>query len=835
MSAITSTLPPTSRPQEILALLTREEKASLLAGLDDWHLHGIPRLGIPSIRVTDCGHGVTPCGDESRPATCLPTGIGMAATWNAELLERAGAVLGRECRALGCSILLGPKINLHRHPLNGRSFETFSEDPWLAGMLGAALIRGIQSEGVGACVKAMAANNQQRHQEYASSQVDERTLREIYLRAFQIAVEDGRPSAIMTAYNRLNGVYCSESRWLIERIVKTEWAFTGVVVSDWRAVHSAAVFQSGLDLEMPGPGKFFNAASVLHAIDEGLMTEADLDDKAARILGLILRYSADEPDTPDHLLDTSENRRIALEVAEESIVLLKNENSLLPLDLKKLKRLLVVGPNAAEARLGGGGSASVTPLYSISPLDGIREICDGHVDVRYIEGCNLVGTMDTMHGCLSFETSKGLRAEFFNRPTPKGKPDAVWKVPQVDFSWGWASPGPGIHRGSYSVRFRGLITPPVSGVYRIGVFAQEGCTRLALGGKVVIDEWDDSENGNFETKYRTHYQTIECQWTAGVPVEVQLTYGKRAARAGVRLEWEIPGQPDRLARVREEARAADAVVICAGLSNLFEGGTNDRTSIQLPDVQYALIRAVANENSRTIVALNSGGVLALPWANEVPAILQSWYPGQEGGRALAHILFGQINPSGRLPDTIPFRLEDHAAISNYPGDKTSVQYVEGEFIGYRHFDYAGITPHFPFGYGLGYTTFEFSEPWLSSSTINTDGSVFVSVRVTNSGLREGKTVAQLYVETPNSSRPRRALRAFLKVSLEPSESREVVFLIGRRHLEHFSPEIGQWRVSPGRYSISTGDHSRNLRQVDLHVTVSEIQDCQKPPAKPEAA
>lgn len=820
----TSSAPSPRTAQALLALMTLEEKADLLAGVDDWHFHGVPRLGVPSIRVTDCGHGVTLCGMESSPATCFPTGTGMASTWNTDLLERAGRVIGRETRALGCSILLGPKINLHRHPLNGRCFETFSEDPWLAGLLGAAVIRGIQSEGVGACVKAMSANNQQLDQDKVSSEVDERTLRELYLRAFELAILEGDPCSIMTAYNRLNGHYCSESEWMIRQVIKTDWKFRGFVVSDWRAVHGQAVYDSGLDLEMPGPGNFLNRRAVLRALDEGLLTEEEIDDKAGRILGVLLQYGRPESDTAGKELDTQESRDAALAVAEECIVLLKNENNALPLDKAGLRRILVTGPNAAEARLGGGGSASVTPFFAVSPLQGIREICGDDVEVRFLEGCSLVGTMETVTDCFSHQDESGreaagLRADFFNAPVPNGTPDAGWVVPQVDFSWGWASPGAGVFRGSYSVRFHGQINPPLTGRYRLGVYSQEGCVKLIVNGQVLIECWDDAENGNFEELYQTRYMTTECDLEAGRPAAIEFCYGKRAARAGVRLEWEIPNGEHRLDRVVKEAREADAVIICAGLSNLFEGGACDRSSIDIPDVQREFIERIAAANPRTIVALNSGGVLGVPWEPHVPAILQCWYPGQEGGRALARVLFGEVDPSGRMPDTIPHRLEDHAAIRTYPGDRVTVWYEEGLYVGYRHFDHAGIEPHFPFGFGLSYTDFEFSAPRLSSRAINADADLIVTVSVKNIGTRAGKTVVQLYIRPIESPvpRPEKELRAFRKVALEPGEETVVEFSLSRREFEFFDVETNGWRVSPGRYEILTGRHSRSFELAAVEV------------------
>lgn len=805
----------------IVSQMTREEKASLLAGIDDWNLAGVPRLGVPSIRVTDCGHGVTLCGDRSSPATCFPTAIGMASTWNEALIESLGAALGRETRALGCSILLGPMLNLHRIPLNGRSFETFSEDPVLAGRLGAALIRGIQSQGVGACLKVMTANNQQKDQEKVSSEVDERTLRELYLRAFQIAVELGNPCCIMTSYNRLNGELTSESRWLIKQIIKGEWKFPGFVLSDWRAVQSERVYQSGLDLEMPGPGKFFNRHSVLRALDEGLLSEEDLDDKAARIVRALLKYGRPQSSGEQSWLDAPEHRSLALQAAEESIVLLKNRDAILPLDRRTMRRLLVIGPNAAEARLGGGGSASVTPFYSISPLEGIRELCEGsEVELEYLEGCSLVGTMQPIRDCFEYRDAvagwmPGLRAEFFNLGEFGDSPDASQTVPAVDFSWGWAAPGPGVLRSNYCVRFSGRIVPPVSGRYRIGLYGQEGCLRMWLDGELVVGEWP--AGGTFEDDYRTRYLTLERDFTAGVPVGVVVEYGKRAARGGVRLEWEVPGCPDPMELAAERAAAADAVIVCAGLSNLLEGGAMDRSNIDLPPAQQHLISAMAAANPRTIVVLNNGGPLALPWEPDVAAILEAWYPGQEGGRAIARILFGETNPSGKLPDTLAYRLEDHAACINYPGDGEKVVYEEGPFIGYRHFDSAGVEPHYPFGFGLSYTTFEISAPQLSTTTCGTNDGVPVSVTVKNTGMRTGSETVQVYVRPVSAPviRPEKELRGFQKVRLEPGGHVDLFFMIGPRDLSYFCVEKGEDFVAPGRYEILVGAHSRKLKGATL--------------------
>ncbi len=813
-----------SQLKRLIASMTLEEKASMLAGVDDWHFRGIKRLNIPSIRVADCGHGVTLCGDRCSPATCFPTGIGMASTWNTPLLERVGATIGRETRALGCSMLLGPMINLHRIPLNGRSFETFSEDPVLAGQLGAAIIRGIQSTGVAACVKSVTANNQQLHQAQHSVYADERTLRELYLRAFEIAIEQGRPAAVMSAYNALNGELTSESRWLCTTIVKGEWNFSGLIVSDWRAVKSNAVYASGLDLEMPGPGKFLNTRAVLQALEDGELSVEDLDDKVTRIVGVLLQYGQDEQDTSPHTdaLDTEENRSLAREVAEESIVLLKNDRNILPLDRSKLKRILVVGPNAAEARLGGGGSASVSAPYSISPLAGIREICGDQVEVQYVEGCSITGTMESLGGDVVHtndkgETQSGWLAAFYNSGKFEKQPSASWSVPEINFSWGWAAPGPRVLRTNYAVRFVGKVMPSVSGKYTLGAFVQEGSLRLWVDGACVIDGWADESN--FEEGYRNQYERVELELVAGRSVDIIFEYAKHAARGAVRLEWQPPGAVNPIDRAVEQAKLADAVIICAGLSNLLEGGARDRETLALPDQQVQLIERIAAVNANTIVTLNNGGPVTMPWESKVPALLEAWYAGQEGGRALANVIFGNVNPSGRLPDTLAHRLEDHASAANYPGDLNRVDYAEKLMVGYRHFDTADITPHYPFGYGLSYTTFVISKPHANASTIANDDDIRIEVSVKNTGQRAGSTVVQVYVRPINApvDRPIKELKAFAKVRLKPRESENVIFTLRPRDFAYYDTRSNRWTTSAGRYEIMVGEHSRALSGVEVTV------------------
>ncbi len=798
----------------LLERMTLEEKACLLTGLDFWHLRGVERLGVePGVRCTDCGHGVTPLNDTPINGTCFPTGVGQAATWNANLLEELGGVLGSETRALGSQVLLAPKVTLHRLPVGGRNFETYSEDPLLAGKLGAAVIRGIQSRGAAACVKAFTANNQQVDQSSVSVEVDERTLREIYCTAFRICIEEAGPLALMTSYNRVNGDYASANRHLIRDIVKEDWGYRGVVLSDWRGVHGPESIAAGLDLEMPGPGKFMRTGDIMDALERGELSEADLDDRAGRVLRLILACRRDElpaaegPDTPSH-------GRLARRVAEESIVLLKNEGALLPVDRDALRTVAVIGPNAREARLGGMGSASVCPPYAVGPLQGLIEATEGQVEISHEEGCCLIGT------CLAIPSGallppsgcegEGLRAEYFRRNDLAGTPYRVEYHEQVDFSWGWASAVPGLPVHNYGVRWSGRIRARESGTHGIGAFTAGGGFRLYINGELALDEWSDPDEDATCVEAEA---TCDLRLEAGETLDVRLEYGKVCHPAAVRLVWREPGGIDGVQRAAEAAARADLAVVCAGLSNVHEGGTMDRADMGLPGDQNRLIREVAAANPRTVVVLFGGNPLDMTsWIDEVPAVLQAWYPGQEGGNALAHILFGDVNPSGKLPDTFWRRLEDCPAWPHYPGDGQQVHYSEGLFTGYRRAEnHRRVEPLFPFGYGLSYTSFRLDGLRISSDTLKNGETLNLSVDLTNTGDRTGKEVLQLYVreKDPAVRRPLYELKGFCKVELQAGETREINFTLCERDLAFYDVERKSWRARPGEFEARVGSHSRD--------------------------
>ena len=814
-------VPVNDRVENLLSLLTLEEKADFLTGRDMWHIKGVARLGIPDIQATDCGHGVTVVLDEqgynSGCSTCFPSAVGQASTWNRELVQEIGAAIGREARELGSSILLAPMVNIHRTPLGGRNYETYSEDPYLTGTMASSFVRGVQSENICAVIKAVTANNQQTNQSRHSVNVSERALREIYMPGFRIPVFESEPWGIMTSYNKVNGEYTSENAHLVRDIIKDEWGYSGFVVSDWRGTHSMKALEAGLDLEMPGPGKILTKSAILEALENKSFTEEELDNSVRRILKAIIktRVLDDDRSGLEGEWNTSKHHVLARTVAEEAIVLLKNENNLLPLDKKKIKTLAVIGPNAREARLGGGGSASVTACYSVSPLDGITNLCNDSIQVLFEEGCGMKGDMPIIYtqylnSMDGVNPVQGLKGEYFMGKELAGPPALIRFDDKIDFSWGWAAPCREVNKGDYSVRWTGQVDPPVSGEYKIGVTCTEGGVRFYLDSMLVIDQWGEPYSENFEAGFNKISENIRINLQAGVPRKICVEFHKKANRNSIRLEWEIPGKNDPVSEAVKIASESDVAVVFAGLSNLYEGGMKDRESLLLPEQQNKLIRAVAKANPNTIVVLINGTPVAMPWLKEVPAILESYYPGQEGGNAIAKILFGEVNPSGKLPETFPRQVEDNPSHGNFPGDPENVSYEEGIYVGYRHYDKKNIEPLFPFGFGLSYTTFAYNNLQIGQAE---DGAVKVDAEIKNSGLVPGKEVIQVYIKDPGSAidKPDKELKGYTKVFLEPGESKTVSLELSRDQFAHYDEQKNQWVVEPGQFEILLGSSSRDIR------------------------
>lgn len=806
------------RVEELLRQMTLREKVMLLSGKDAWHTHPINRLGIPSLTMTDGPHGVRASQPEAgrvvNPATSFPTGVSMAASWNPELINQVGQALADETRALGCDILLGPCVNIVRTPLAGRNFESYSEDPYLAGKIGTAYVQGVQSKNIGTSLKHFACNNQEFERFRGSSEVDERTLREIYLSQFEMIVKEAKPWTVMCSYNRINGIYASENYYLLSEILKGEWGYEGVVVSDWGANHTIVEsVEAGLDIEMPGPAKYYGNLLV-DAVNTWQIDEADIDKAVRRILHLIMKSGKmDQPSIfQAGALNTKEHQELARKLAEEAITLLKNESDLLPLDLSKVSSIAVLGPNAADYPVSGGGSSCLEPPYRISPLEGLTKKCQGKVTLSYEQGCDNFVDLPTLKGNrLLPEDGEGigLTGRYFNNVNLSGKPVMERKDARMDFWWFGQGPTSKL-KNQFSVIWSGKIIPEKPGPHTFGL-SSTGKSRLYLDGKLIIGVNTEENPDEFEN------QTIEYFFDDTHPHDIRIEFIRLPSQniGHLRVMFAYtpkPEEDERFDRAVELAKKSDIAIIFAGMPENYETEGSDRPDMKLPGRQDELIRAVALANPNTIVVLNCGAPVELPWIDLVPAVLEAYYPGMEGGNAIASILLGEVNPSGKLPITFPKYYEDNPTYGNYPGSK-QVFYGEGIFVGYRYFDYKKVEPLFPFGHGLSYTKFEYSDLHLpDSATIGDE--IMVSVKVKNTGKYAGKDIIQLYISDKESSliRPLKELKGFKKVDLKSGEEKIVEFTINQRDLSFYNPYLGQWIAEPGEFEILIGSSSRDIRQ-----------------------
>ncbi|HEX8990939.1 MAG TPA: glycoside hydrolase family 3 C-terminal domain-containing protein [Anaerolineales bacterium] len=795
----------------LIAAMTIEEKISLLAGVDLWHTAEIQRLGVPSIKVTDGPNGARGAWGDMGPSSALfPIGSALSATWDTLLIEEVGAALAAEVKAKGAHMLLAPTVNIHRTPLAGRNFECYSEDPYLSGKIAAAYVRGMQGEGISACIKHFVCNDQEFERTSISAEVDERTLREIYLEPFRIALAEARPWSIMSSYNRLNGVYANENAMLLKGILKHEWQFDGLVVSDWNGTYSEAASQGGLDLEMPGPARWMGSGHVRRALESGALTQAELDDKIRRLLRLMERVGAFEhrERREERAENTPEQRAFMRRLAGETIVLLKNETTLLPLKPGAVRKIAVIGELAHEPNAMGGGSSRVRPHYLVSPLQGIQRRAEGLLDVTYAAGCAVHKRAPAFErDSVTDETGEahGFNLRLYDNLDFSGQPTFEMITDHTSFDL-WGPTAPNVNQSRFCASLSGIFTAREGGTHTFGL-TSVGKSRMWLDDTLLIDNW--------ENPVQNHELQARKNLSAGQQMRLRVEYlwnGDDYWRY-LRLGHRPPSMEDPIAEAVLLAKQADVAIVVAGLTNEWESEGYDRASMSLPGRQDELIAKVVRANPNTIVVLNTGSPVAMPWADDVPAIIQGWYNSQECGNALADVLFGDVNPSGRLPTTFPRRYEDNPTIDTYPGKGGKVFYREGLLVGYRHYDARGIEPLFPFGHGLSYTGFEYSDLKLSRSQISADETVEVSLVVRNVGQRAGKEVIQLYVHDLQSTlaRPEQELKAFAKVGLEPGEAQTVRFSLGREAFWYFDPDQAGWIVEPGEFEVRVGHSSRDIR------------------------
>ena len=791
------------RVDSMLGKMTIDEKIEMIGGINDFYTRPIPRLGIPSLRMSDGPMGVHDYG----LTTAYPAGIALAASWDVDLAERFGAAMGTDARARGVHFILGPGMNIYRAPMNGRNFEYFGEDPFLASRMAVSVIQGIQGQRVIATAKHFAGNNSEFARMTLSSDIDERTLREIYLPAFEASVKEAHVGAVMDAYNLVNGSYMTQNVHLNNEILKQEWGFDGIVMSDWGATHDGvAAASGGLDLEMPSP-TFMNREALLPALKEGKISEATIDDKIRRILRKAIEFGfLDQPQTDTSIPNyNQEGRQVALEMARGSMVLLKNSSNLLPLDENKLKTIAAIGSDAYPAVIGGGGSAETKPFNAISYLEGISNRLGTKAKVLYAVD---VPPLDEVFENSEFVTApngeSGLKGEYFSNEELKGSPALVRTDKHVHFDWGEGSFAQGEPVDHFAIRWTGYFIPKESGDYKFYTSADDG-VRLYVGDEIAIDDW------------QPHSQTLDTaarHLEAGQAYKIRLEYFESVGSAivgfGVTRAEAFVGR-----ETKPLAAKADAVIICVGFDPKTEGEGFDR-SFQLPGGQDELIRQISSVNKNVIVVLTAGGNVDMTrWIENVPAVLHAWYPGQEGGTALAQILFGDYSPSGKLPASFERRWEDNpTSHSYYPenGGKR-VQYSEGIFVGYRHFDRSQTKPLFAFGYGLSYSTFAYSKLSVTPQTGNLNEPVSVSFDVKNTGRRAAAEVAELYVgDSPASvPRPVKELKAFAKMNLKPGESRRVTLTLERRAFSFYDVQKRDWNAEPGDFEILVGGSSDNIQ------------------------
>ncbi len=789
------------RLENMLKQMTLEEKISLLAGADLWRTVPIPRLGIPALKTTDGPLGARGDDEASGPTSAsFPGGTALAATWNPDLAEEIGQALAEEVKSKGANILLAPTVNIHRSPIAGRNFECFSEDPYLTARMAIAYINGLQSGGVGACIKHFCCNDSEFERHSMSSEVGERALREIYLRPFQLAIREARPWAVMSSYNRVNGVYSSENGYLLKEILKGEWGFDGIVMSDWYGTYGNRVPGGGLDLEMPGPARWMGKRA-LEAVRTGRVSEAQIDDKVRRILRTLERAGVFEHPNPESetALDNPGHPPLARKVAGEAIVLLKNSNNILPLEADQVKRVAVIGSNAKWAAISGGGSTRVTPHYVVSPLQAIQQRL-GANRVTYALGCPIMKHPPLFDG--NWFTAP-LKVEYFDNRELRGEPVLTETTRKTMLVWfGEKLPG-NVHFNNYSVRVTGAFTVPESARYPFSLSAV-GVSRLFVHGKEII------ANQGRANEIQGHAGMGQVNLEAGCEYSIRIEFAVQPGPLwrNVRLGCMPVPPADPIGEAVAAARDADVAIVFAGLTSEWESEGFDRPDMDMPGEQNRLIEAVAAANPNTIVVLSAGSPVTMDWIDGVKGVLQAWYLGQETGNAICDVLFGDVNPSGKLPTTFPKHLQDTPAYINYPGENGKVLYGEGLFVGYRYYDHKDVEPRFPFGYGLSYTTFAYR-----NLSIQPGDTVHVSIEVQNTGDRTGQEIAQLYVHDVHSrlQRPDKELKAFAKVLLQPGECKTVEFTLDREAFEYYDPALKGWVAESGEFEAIVGASSRDIR------------------------
>ncbi|GAB3976450.1 glycoside hydrolase family 3 C-terminal domain-containing protein [Actinoallomurus acanthiterrae] len=800
---VESTASPDQRADQVLAQMTVPEEVALVHGTSGPYVGNVaanPRLCIPALSLQDGPNGV---GDGMTGVTQLPALIAGAASWDTALAKQYGSALGAEMAGKGVNIELGPTVNLARDPRWGRTFETQGEDPYLAGAMGAANIKGVQSQRVMAQVKHLAAYSSDDNRNKVDARVDERTEQELYLAPFQDAVKAG-VSSVMCATNYVNGNASCADPYAQNAVLKKQFGSPGFITSDWAATYStAASANNGLDMEMPD-GQYFG--SLATAVQNGQVPKSRLDDMVHRILRQMFAFGLFDtasPGSPDATVTSEAHKTTARRASEEGTVLLKNAGSVLPLGASaQVKSVAVIGQDAGSGALSvGGGSAQVIPSSVVTPYQGIADRAGkAGISTEYAEGPTNDGSLPTVPGSVltpSTGGGNGLTGQFYPNKDLSGTPAVTRTDAVVDFNWYRNSPASGIGTTGWSAKWTGSLKAPTSGTYTFSLTSDDGA-RLLVNGQPVINDWSD---------HASHTATGTVSLTAGQSAKIEVDYYQNDGDSNLTLGWQPPSTTA-LQQAVNAAHSSDVAVVFAGFTEKENG---DLKTIDLSANDNQLISAVAAANPRTIVVLNTGSPVTMPWLKQVAGVFEAWYPGQENGNAIAALLFGDVNPSGKLPVTFPNSLTDipTSTQAQWPGADGQIQYSEGLKVGYRWYDAQDITPQFPFGFGLSYTTFSYSG--LSVTGPDSSGNVQVSATVTNNGTRAGDDVVQLYLAAPAAAgEPAKQLKGFTRVRLAASAGTRVHFTLSERDASVWNTTSHSWSLTHGTYQVMVGGSSRNL-------------------------
>lgn len=795
---------PDQRAEALLAQMTLAQKLQMLSGVSGSYvgnIPAIPSLGIPALSLEDGPAGVA---DGMSGVTAFPAPVGVAASWDTSLMNQYGQALGSEEAGKGTNVVLAPTVNILRNPQWGRSFESLGEDPYLTSQMGVADIQGIQSQHVVATVKHFAANSQEYDRTTMSANVDQRTLQEIYLPAFQAAVQQGNVGSVMCSYNQINDIYACEQPYLMNDVLKAGWNFPGFVMSDWGATHSTLQSAAaGLDMQMPDSAYYGSALQT--AIQNGQVSITTINEMVERILRTMFADGLfDYPltGTPGSNVATSAHDQFTELASEQGTVLLQNTQNILPLHGNS--SIAVIGADASDApMIAGGGSAHVNASSTVTPLQGITARAGSGVTVQYADGSSTYGyaTVPAQYLTPSSGSGSGLSAQFYNNMALSGSPVLTRTDAQVNFNWSGASPANAVPATQWSAKWAGTFKAPTTGTYTFSLNSDDG-SRLYINNQEVINSWQDQAS-------TTTTGTISL--TAGQSYPIEVDYYQNGGGSNLNFGLLLPGASnDPVSQAANLARASSVAVVFA---NDEESEGSDRSGLNLPNNQDQLIEAVAQANPHTIVVLNTGAPVLMPWLNQVQGVVEAWYPGQEDGNAIAAVLFGDVNPSGKLPMTFPTSASQIPANTpaQYPGINDQASYSEGLDVGYRYDDANNLTPLFPFGYGLSYTSFAYSNIAISPGSGAFNGKVNVTATVKNTGSVVGSDVAQLYINFPSSAgEPPDQLKGFQKVTLTPGQSQTVSFTLDSKAFSYWDTTAQQWVVPQGTFNLKVGNSSRTL-------------------------